>query len=138
MEITIEDDITFEEYKYLRGTTDWTQLTDEQVSNIIKHTPFKVRGKVDGKTVAMGKAVFDFGYNAFLSDIIVAPEAQGKGIGKKIVLRLVELVKANVRDTDYIQFCLLAAPGKDGFYEKLGFVKRDGSNGYGMNLRFNA
>ena len=71
MEITIEDDITFEEYKYLRGTTDWTQLTDEQVSNIIKHTPFKVRGKVDGKTVAMGKAVFDFGYNAFLSDIIV-------------------------------------------------------------------
>lgn len=137
MEIILENDITVEEYKQLRDTTVWTKLTDLQISNLINHTPLKVRAKIDGKTIAMGRALFDFGYTAYISDIIVDPEYQGKGVGKKIVERLIELVKENVVETDFIQFVLVAAPGKSGFYEKLGFYKREESNGYGMCMRIN-
>ena len=45
---------------------------------------------------------------------------------------------AHLSDTDFIQFNLMAAPGKSGFYEKLGFYKREESNGFGMVMRLNA
>ena len=137
MDILIEDNLTFEEYKDLRNTTSWTKLTDTQIEKLIKNSAFKVRAKVDGKTVGMGRVLFDFGYTAYLADIIVAPEAQGKGIGRKIVERLIQLVKENVAVTDFLNFSLMAAPGKSGFYEKLGFTKREEANGYGMVMRIN-
>lgn len=133
----IEDNLTFEEYKDLRNTTSWTKLTDTQIEKLIKNSAFKVRAKVDGKTVGMGRVLFDFRYTAYLADIIVAPEAQGKGIGRKIVERLIQLVKENAAVTDYLNFSLMAAPGKYGFYEKLGFTKREEANGYGMVMRIN-
>ncbi|MBQ0163172.1 MAG: GNAT family N-acetyltransferase [Treponema sp.] len=137
MDISIEDNLTFEEYKDLRNTTSWTKLTDTQIEKLIKNSAFKVRAKVDGKTVGMGRVLFDFGYTAYLADIIVAPEAQGKGIGRKIVERLIQLVKENVAVTDFLNFSLMAAQGKSGFYEKLGFTKREEANGYGMVMRIN-
>ena len=137
MEILMEDELTFEEYKDLRNTTSWTKLTDTQIENLLKNSAFKVRAKVDGKTVGMGRVLFDFGYTAYIADIIVAPEAQGKGIGRQIVERLIQLVKENAAETDFLKFCLMAALGKSGFYEKLGFTKREEANGYGMVMMVN-
>ena len=137
MNILIEDNLTFEEYKDLRNTTFWTKLTDTQIENLIKNSAFKVRAKIQGKTVGMGRVLFDFGYTAYIADIIVAPEAQGKGIGRQIVERLIQLVKESAAETDFLNFSLMAAPGKSGFYEKLGFKKREEANGYGMVMRVN-
>lgn len=137
MVINIDQDLTFEEYKMLRNTTTWTKLTDKQIEKLIEHSTFKVRATADGKTVGMGRVLFDFGYNSLITDIVVDPTYQGKGIGKLIVENLIQFVKNESSDNEYLQFNLLAAPGKSGFYEKLGFVKRDKSNGYGMNLRLN-
>ena len=138
MEISIEQDLTFEEYKMLRNTTTWATLTDKQIEKLIEHSTFKVRARIDDKTVGMGRVLFDFGYNSLITDIVVDPGYQGKGIGKLIVETLIRLVKNESSGNEYLQFNLLAAPGKSGFYEKLGFVKRDETNGYGMNLRLNA
>jgi GNAT superfamily N-acetyltransferase len=138
MEISIEQDLTFEEYKMLRNTTTWATLTDKQIEKLIEHSTFKVRARIDDKTVGMGRVLFDFGYNSLITDIVVDPGYQGKGIGKLIVETLIQLVKNESSGNEYLQFNLLAAPGKSGFYEKLGFVKRDETNGYGMNLRLNA
>jgi len=138
MELKLEDDITYEEYKALRDTTVWTKLTEVQINNLLKNSSFKVRAKLDGKTVGMGRALFDFGYNVFFTDIIIDPACQGKGIGRMIVEHLIQRVKENVSDTDFVQFNLMAAPGKSGFYEKLGFYKREEANGYGMVMRLNS
>ncbi|MCQ2593078.1 MAG: GNAT family N-acetyltransferase [Treponema sp.] len=135
--VIIEDDLTFEEFKNLRNTTSWTKLTDIQIENVVKNSTFKVRAKIQGKTVGMGRVLYDFGYTAYIADIIVAPEAQGKGIGRKIVERLIQHVKENAVETDFLNISLMAAPGKSGFYEKLGFVKREEANGYGMVMRIN-
>lgn len=137
MEILIEDDLSFEEYKTLRDTTSWIKLSDVQIENLLKNSAFKVRAKSQGKTVGMGRVLFDFGYTVYIADIIVAPEAQGKGIGKQIVERLIQLVKESAAETDFLNFSLMAAHGKSGFYEKLGFIKREEANGYGMVMRVN-
>ena len=50
--------------------------------------------------------------------------------------RLMDYVRGRLRDGYCIQADLMAAKGKEGFYEKFGFVKRPGSDyGCGMTLR---
>lgn len=68
----------------------------------------------DGELVGFGRALSDGEYQAALYDIAVAPEMQGRGVGRLIVERLLDrLSGCNV--------ILYAAPGKEGFYDRLGF-----------------
>jgi ribosomal protein S18 acetylase RimI-like enzyme len=69
----------------------------------------------DGDTlVGFGRAISDGMYQAAVYDCAVLPECQGRGVGTRIVDEILSrLPTCNV--------ILYAAPGKEGFYEKLGF-----------------
>lgn len=68
----------------------------------------------DSKMVGFGRALSDGEYQGAIYDVAVLPEYQGKGIGRLIVSNITEsLPQCN--------FILFASPGKEGFYEKLGF-----------------
>ena len=108
-------------------------MTAGQAERGLKHTTFLVVAREEGKAVAMGRVLFDFGYTAYIGDVIVRPEYQGQGIGKHIVELLMQQVMAVAEPEDRIMFILGAAKGKEGFYEKLGFRKRpDDFSGHGM------
>jgi len=70
-----------------------------------------------GRLIGVGRALADGFDAAYICDIAVRPDYQGKGIGKEIVLKLVEFSK------DHRKIILYAAPGKDTFYLKLGFKR---------------
>jgi ribosomal protein S18 acetylase RimI-like enzyme len=66
--------------------------------------------------VGFGRALSDGEYQAAIYDVAVHPEAQGNGIGKMIIQSILNRIpKCNV--------ILYASPGKEGFYQKLGFRK---------------
>lgn len=138
MQITLEPKISLKEYQMLRGTTVWAKLTDRQVKRLLKHSAFKVRAKADGKTVGMARIIFDYGYTAYVSDVIVLPEFQGNGIGKLMMEHLIAEVRAAAEPNGFLNIVLQAAPGKSAFYEKFGFTKRTEETGWGMCLRFNS
>ena len=54
---------------------------------------------------------------SYICDVAILPEYQGRGLGKLIVSNLME------RSKDHNKIILYAAPGKEGFYRKLGFCK---------------
>ena len=127
------DHMTSEEYNELREAVEWRPMTAGQAERGLKHTTFLVVAREEGKAVAMGRVLFDFGYTAYIGDVIVRPEYQGQGIGKHIVELLMQQVMAVAEPEDRIMFILGAAKGKEGFYEKLGFRKRpDDFSGHGM------
>ncbi len=71
-------------------------------------------GEGTGGLAGFGRAISDGVYQAALYDIAVVPEMQGRGVGRLIVERLLDrLPGCNV--------ILYAAPGKEGFYRRLGF-----------------
>ncbi len=83
----------------------------------------------------MGRVLFDFGYTAYIGDVIVAPQFQGKGIGRRITQGLMDRVMEASDPGDRIMFILGAAKGKEGFYENLGFKKRPNDfSGCGMSM----
>lgn len=129
------DTMTGEEYNELRLAVDWRPMTLGQAKRGLEHTTFLIVAREEGQAVAMGRALFDFGYTAYIGDVIVAPEYQGKGIGRHIVETLLQKVMEAAEPEDRIMFILGAAKGKEGFYEKLGFKKRpDDFSGHGMTM----
>jgi ribosomal protein S18 acetylase RimI-like enzyme len=71
----------------------------------------------DGRLIGAGRALADGVDCSYLCDIAVHPDHQGRGIGKEIVSRLVDLSK------NHRKIILYAAIGKEPFYRKLGFKR---------------
>ncbi|MDR3304783.1 MAG: GNAT family N-acetyltransferase, partial [Clostridiales Family XIII bacterium] len=71
----------------------------------------------DGETlIGLGRAISDGAYEAAIYDIAVAPDYQGRGLGRTIL----ETLLADLKGFNAILF---AAPGKVPFYGRLGFRK---------------
>lgn len=135
MEIIFSNQMTAEEYNEMRGSVNWRLLTPGQAERGLAHTTFVVAARDGVKIVGMGRMLFDYGYTAYLGDVIIRPEYQGRGIGTEIVTRLKDMVMEAAEQGDKIMFILVAALGKEGFYEKLGFqVRPNDINGSGMSM----
>ena len=135
MILTYTEKMTADEYNELRLSVDWKPLTPGQADRGLANTTFLVAARDGEKIVGMGRVLFDFGYTAYLGDVIVRPEYQGHGIGTMIVTALKDKVMEAAEPGDKIMFILGAAKGKEAFYEQFGFKKRPNDfNGSGMSM----
>ena len=66
--ITFTETMTGEEYNELRMSVDWKPITEGQARRGLKHTTFLSAARDEGRIVAMGRILFDFGYTAYLGD----------------------------------------------------------------------
>ncbi|MBI5383307.1 MAG: GNAT family N-acetyltransferase [Verrucomicrobia bacterium] len=117
MAILLSDDIT---------TVDWNHL-----AVVFERAPLGKRDPVilretflnsgvrcfaleNGSLVGAGRAITDWVNYAVILDVVVLPEYQGQGTGKRIMKFLAERSKAK-------HVLLHSVPGKERFYEKLGY-----------------
>ena len=130
----LTDYITPEEYMAMRKIVGWSEFPLEQAAEGLKNSFVLVCFRVDGRPVAIGRAVSDRGYVVYIADVIVVPEYQGKGLGRKVMNTLMEKIKDSMKPGYRIMISLLAAKGKEAFYNKFGFVDRPNSDfGCGMH-----
>lgn len=100
-----------------------------QVTKALETTSFKVKIVTpDGKAVACGRAFSDDLLMTFIPDIFVHPNHQRKGFGKMIMEAIMERYGHTI-------FYFGAQPGKESFYENLGFKK--GMQSYTGNFKKN-
>ena len=117
------------EFKYGTSELNWHALNDLFIRAPLGARPpetFKIAcensGVVvsvydDGKLIGFGRAITDHMAYAAIYDIVVLPEYQGKGTGSQIVEAILEKIPRCWAIT------LFAEPGKEQFYERLGFNK---------------
>lgn len=130
----ITNSLTPEEYMELRKLVGWGMFPLEQAVEGLKNSFILVCFRVDGKPVAIGRAVSDHGYVVYIADVIVVPEYQGQGLGRKVMEYLLEQIKASLKPGYKVMISLLAAKGKEKFYNKFGFVDRPSEDfGCGMH-----
>ena len=77
------------------------------------------------KLVGLCRALTDFSYCCYLSDLAVDMDYQRQGIGKTMI----DLVKKEI--SDEVALILLSAPSSMSFYPKVGFAKI--KNGFVIN-----
>lgn len=76
---------------------------------------FKVFAFDGERLVGAGRALADGVDCAYLCDVAVHPDHQGKGLGRELMSQLRRLTEGHRK------LVLYAAAGKDGFYRRLGF-----------------
>ncbi len=115
------------EWSYNCDNVNWDELSnlykiaplgDKKPSNLkiaFSNSMFKCFVYSDKTLVGVGRALADGIDCSYICDVAIHPDAQGKGIGKSIVNKLIGLSKGHSK------IILYSNPGKEKFYSKLGF-----------------
>lgn len=93
----------------------------ERIKTMFQNSNLVVSAWISGKLIGISRALTDFAYCCYLSDLAVKKEHQRKGIGK----RLIEITKETIGDKATLT--LLAAPTAIAYYPKIGLEKADNS-----------
>ena len=115
-----ENELTCEDYCRLRTSVGWNNWAEEQVRRALGRSLHTVTAVEQGRTVAMARLVGD-GIYSTLVDVVVQPEHQGKGIGRHMVSLLLDRLQKELPAGGRGSVQLIAEPGKEPFYERLGF-----------------
>ena len=70
----------------------------------------------------MGRVVGDGAMYFYIQDVIVTPTHQGQGLGHQIMLNIEEYLQSAAAQGATVG--LLAAKGKEPFYQRYGYVSR--------------
>lgn len=92
----------------------------ERIGRMIEHADELYTAWDQDRLVGLVRAVTDYAYCCYISDLAVDRDYQGYGIGKQ----LVRLLKETLGE-DEIQYVLTSTSKAAGFYEKIGFEKAD-------------
>lgn len=121
MDVKLENNLLVSEHAELVALMGWKAISEERTEQAIKNSMYVVKAVLDGKTVGMGRLIGDFGCHGLLTDIIVHPDYQGKGIGTKIVLNIKEYAYNYIKPGERFMIELCPTAGKRDFYLKCGF-----------------
>ena len=93
----------------------------EQAELAMEHSLFRISVFDGARIVAMARMIGDLGLDYYIKDVIVRPEYQRRGIGKRMIRELLSFIRRNgIRGTDiFVELC--AMPDKIPFYEQFGF-----------------
>lgn len=89
-----------------------------RLERMLLHADVIVTARDGGRLVGVSRAVTDFSYCCYLSDLAVDAEYQRKGIGKRLIE---ETHRAAGDETTLI---LVAAPAAEEYYPKIGMTQR--------------
>lgn len=90
-----------------------------------------VCAQIEDEVVGMARVVGDGSICFYIQDVIVKPEYQSMGIGKKMMESVMIYISKNAGSGAIVG--LMSAKGKEEFYKKFGFWQRPNDNfGHGM------
>ena len=132
--IQYTDQITPEEYMDLRKQAGWMQFPPDEARNCVENAFMVLCARDEGKAIGVARLLWDRGYVAFLSDVVVDPAYQGRGIGRKLVETVIQRIRDEMKPGYKVKLTLNSSKGKEPFYVKLGFRERPNEDaGAGMD-----
>ena len=111
------DNINWKELSTLYKIAPLGNKKPNDLETVFSNSMFKCFVYSDKTLIGVGRALADGVDCSYICDISIHPNYQGKGIGKAIVNKLIELSKGHNK------IILYANPGKEQFYSKLGFSR---------------
>ncbi len=120
----IDEAPTLEEYKAMRKAVNFMLLSDRIAQNALNNAFHITTVRDDGKAIGMIRVLSDGSYANFITDVMVIPEYQHKGIGTEMMRRTVAYMKGTLEKGETIVLYLMSAIGKEPFYKQFGFRER--------------
>ena len=90
----------------------------ERMAAMVANANLVLVCRIDGELAGIARAVSDFSYVTYLSDIAVAGPHQRRGIG-------IALIDALAQEAPQAKIVLLSAPGAREYYPHIGFSRHE-------------
>ena len=91
----------------------------DTIRGMLRHADLIVTARLDGQLVGVSRAITDFSFCTYLSDLAVDTPHQGQGIGLELLRRTHQA--AGLHTTLY----LVAAPKAETYYPHIGMTKHE-------------
>ena len=91
----------------------------ERIESMLKNADLIVTARSNGWLVGVSRAIIDFAFCTYLSDLAVDESCQKQGIGRKLIERTHEAAGLMTR------LILIAAPKARSYYPYIGMVPHD-------------
>jgi GNAT superfamily N-acetyltransferase len=129
--VIVERMPTVEEYMALMEGVGWGGAPPERTAGALAGARWGAVAMVGDHAVGMGLVLGDGVALAYLKDIIVLPEWQGRKVGSRIVAALLEIIRRAAAGDMLVT--LFTGQDRAAFYEEFGFGGPE-SGLYGMSL----
>jgi len=127
----IERKPTVDELFALRKSVGWGTGENAAFEKGLNNSLYGICVLNDGEIVGTARIVGDGSTCFYIQDVIVKPEYQKQGIGFEMMKTVMNYIETNACSGAVVG--LMAAIGKEGFYEKFGFWLRPNEKfGHGM------
>lgn len=125
-----------EEFNDLTNSVGWGTEPEQVVKNALAHTLYAVCAYDGERIIGHARLIGDGALFAYVQDVMVRPEAQKQGVGKKLMQCVVNRIDEMKKESPNLRAYLGASVGKEAFYRQFGVeVRRDAGLGEGM-VRF--
>jgi GNAT superfamily N-acetyltransferase len=111
-----DDSIDWDELSELYRIAPLGDKPPDALRTVFGNSRFKCFVLDGGALIGAGRALADGLDCAYIADVAVHPAHQGRGLGQAIIRQLVAAAEGHRK------VILYANPGKEPFYEKLGFL----------------
>jgi predicted N-acetyltransferase YhbS len=119
----LEPDLSVEEFidVLVRSTLAERRPVDDipTIAKMLAHADILVTARQGGQLVGISRAISDFSYCTYLSDLAVNKACQGRGIGRELIRRTHEAAGL------VTMLILLAAPTAQTYYPHVGMTKHE-------------
>jgi len=127
--------ISVEQYNDLRAAVGWKTIEPSLAQKGLENTAFLIVAYDGAQPVGMARVITDYGYIVFIADVIVHPDRQRQGLGSALMTKVMTYISANIAPGQGKNISLMAAKGKEAFYQRFGFTMRPSDAfGCGMSL----
>ncbi len=120
----IDEAPSLEEYKEMRRLVNFMVLSDRIASNVLNNAYHITCVRDNGRCIGMIRVLSDGGYANFITDVIVIPEYQHRGIGTQLMHRTMDYMRSTLDEGEKIALYLMSATGREPFYRQFGFRDR--------------
>ena len=118
IEYAVAPELTAEEFQAILASSTLAERRPaddlERLDKMLRNADVIVTAREAGRLVGISRAITDFSFCCYLSDLAVDAGYQRKGIGKRLIA---ETHRAAGEGTTLI---LVAAPAAEGYYPKIG------------------
>lgn len=115
--------LTVSEYKKLRDAVGWWKTDDNAIEIALSNSLFSVVAMENNNIVGLGRVVGDGGLYFYIQDLIVHPDFQNNGLGKRLMDEVMLFIEGNAQFGAFVG--LMAAKGLEKYYESFGFKARN-------------
>ncbi|UCF34574.1 MAG: GNAT family N-acetyltransferase [Phycisphaerales bacterium] len=113
---------TADEYARMRAVVGWNEVDPQGIARGLHNALFSLCLLDDDDVIGCARIVGDDGLYFYIQDVIVLPEYQGQGLGRRLMDRVMAYIEQHAKPGAFIG--LMAAKDVAPFYHKYGFAER--------------